>query len=444
MAHQAHSLPWHTLAANFEQRRVGKCKYLLAPLNKPRQGKQITHFTVAFARALTEFSATERCKYSPAINVRTSIEDDDDIVSETAIQRLNDLFYQVRDETRKAKNCNVGPDKPPFPLPQLSTRSYSTDWAGNVIRTEEEIAAYDEELQKKRNAPRSARCWKNVDWWRGHAETTDVLTMWLILGEMETLFKIARYAPETVKRMWSWNDHYDHCGLKQLMERTVDFYIGMNVLYCKPEWYAEGENAWQSYFDEKMVRTDRYERELERYRTGWPFGNPSAPLTTAELPPAEWVPIKFIRRKDYRSTPIYKSMLSEGKNCHALGPYRPLKPGYAWSIPHWQFFGYSAIIGLGGWPTATQSPPADPLKNGGGQGLRNYLKICWEILVRLDNFMRELDVRIDWQQVASDSIADWYRFEPIGRDKWCIGAWRLGLAGDLDMTRCGFTVERFV
>ncbi|KAI9934828.1 hypothetical protein ASPWEDRAFT_44349 [Aspergillus wentii DTO 134E9] len=443
MAHQTHSLPWHTLAANFEQRRVGKHKYLLVPMNRPHQGKQITHFTVTFAHALAEFSATERRKYSPPINVRMSIDDDDDVVSKKAVQRLNEYFYQVREEMRDAKICNVGADKPPFPLPQRSTRSYSTDWAGNVIRTEEEIATYDKELQSKNNAPRSARCWKGVDW-RCRKETTDVLTMWLILGEMETLFKIARYAPETVKGMWSWNDHYDHCGLKQLMERTVDFYIGLNVLYCKPEWYAEGANAWQSYFSPQMVELYQPERELGRYQTGWPFSNPNGPLTTAELPPAEQVPIKFIRRKDYRSTPIYKSMLSEEKNCHSLGHYCPLDPGYAWCIPHRQFFGFGAIIGHGGWPNATESPPVDPLKNGGGQALRNYLKICWELLVRLDTLMRELNVCIDWQQVASQSIADWYTSEPIDRDKWCISIWHPGLGGDLDMTKYGSTIERFV
>ncbi|KAJ6030297.1 uncharacterized protein N7446_000642 [Penicillium canescens] len=428
MAHQAHSLPWHTLAANFEQRRVGKHKYLLAPLNKPHQGKQITHFTVAFARALTEFSTTERRKYSPAINVRTSIEDDDDVL-EMRHERLRIAMSGLISPLSAATTFD------PELFHGLGWKRSPNGGRNRCLRRR---------TAEKGNAPRSARCWKNVDWWRGRAETTDVLTMWLILGEMETLFKIARYAPETVKRMWSWNDHYDQCGLKQLMERTVDFYIGMNVLYCKPEWYAEGENAWQSYLDGNMMQIYQPERELGKYRTGWLFGKPSGPLTTAELPPAEWVPIKFIRRKDYRSTPIYKSMLSEEKNCHALGPYCPLEPGYAWSIPHWQFFGYGAIIGHGGWPSATESPPADPLKNGGGQGLRNYLKICWEILVRLDIFMGELDVHIDWQQVASGSIADWYRFEPIDRDKWCIEAWLPGLDGDFDMTKCGFMVERFV
>ncbi|KAJ6020212.1 hypothetical protein N7499_003506 [Penicillium canescens] len=150
----------------------------------------------------------------------------------------------------------------------LSTGSYSTDWAGNVIRREEGIAAY-EELQKKTKRRRSARCWKNVDWWRGRAETTDVLRIWLILGEMETLFKISRYALETVKRLWSWNDYYDQCGLKQLMGRTVDFYVAMNVLYAR-------QNGAQ-----------RPEKELGKYRTGWLFGEPSGPLSTAELPPAK-------------------------------------------------------------------------------------------------------------------------------------------------------------
>lgn len=433
MAHQAHSLPWHTLAANFDQRQVGKRKYL-APLNKPHQGKQITHFTVAFARALSEFSATERRKYSPAIDARTSIEDDDDVVSETAMQRLNDLFYQVRDETQKAR-CNFAPDEPPFPLKHLSTESYSTM---NVIRTEEEIAAYDEELQKMRNAPRSARCWKHVHWLE---EATDVVTMLLLLGEMESLLKIARYAPETVKRMWCWYDYQDQCGLKQVMERTVDFYIGMNVLYCKPEWYAEGENAWQSYFHEEMVRMNWPEMELDRYRTDFITG-PNSPFTTTELPPVESVPIKFIRRKDYRSTPIYGSMLSERRNIHSLGPCCPLEAGYAWSIPHWRFFGYDAIF-FSDWPIHNRTPLADLLKNGGGQSLRNYLKICWEILVRLDVFMRELDVYIDWQQVVSQAIAEWYpRY--VGGDQWFEIGEFLGSTGDSFITRYKRRIERFL
>ncbi|THC89941.1 hypothetical protein EYZ11_010606 [Aspergillus tanneri] len=117
MAHLAHQLPWQRLATNFDQRRVARHKKLLVPLNKPQQGKEITYFTVAFARVLAEFSATERRKHTRPAKV-----------------------------TRDANMLSP--------------------WAFNGRRP-------------------------------------DVITMWLILGKMETLFKIARYALETVKRMCS-------------------------------------------------------------------------------------------------------------------------------------------------------------------------------------------------------------------------------------------------
>ncbi|KAA8650148.1 uncharacterized protein ATNIH1004_002829 [Aspergillus tanneri] len=111
MAHLAHQLPWQRLATNFDQRRVARHKKLLVPLNKPQQGKEITYFTVAFARVLAEFSATERRKHTRPAKMRT----------------------------------------------------------GGIV----------------------------------NGRRPDVITMWLILGKMETLFKIARYALETVKRMCS-------------------------------------------------------------------------------------------------------------------------------------------------------------------------------------------------------------------------------------------------
>lgn len=124
-------------------------------------------------------------------------------------------------------------------------------------------------MRMHRAAPLSARCWKDGDWWYGLGKRTDVLIMWLILGEMETSLKIAQNAPNTMKNTWTWNSYSGIGGLKRLMERTVDFYIGLNVLYCKPEWYAEGADAWQSYFDEHMVRGGYPKPEkVELCRTG--------------------------------------------------------------------------------------------------------------------------------------------------------------------------------
>jgi hypothetical protein len=90
-----------------------------------------------------------------------------------------------------------------------------------------------------------------------------------------------------------------------------------------------------------MVPSGHQQTEkLESQQTDWPFSNASGPLTTAALLSPTSVPISFIRRKDYRSTPIYREMVSH-------------------------------II------------PADPLRYSGERRLKDYLKICWELLVRL-------------------------------------------------------------
>jgi hypothetical protein len=73
MAHQAHSLPWNTLASNLKYRIShhhggSNPKHLplkpdIWPLNKPNQEKELAYFTQAFAKHIQEFSETERAKY---------------------------------------------------------------------------------------------------------------------------------------------------------------------------------------------------------------------------------------------------------------------------------------------------------------------------------------------------------------------------------------------
>src|SRR6266480_1779353 len=214
---------------------------------------------------------------------------------------------------------------------------------------------------------------------------------------MESLLKIAPYAPETIKRNWHWNDWVQYWGLKKLMERTVDFYVGLNVLYCKPEWY---DNIWKSRFDE----------------TSLPAVNKFA---TRPLPPAESVPIQFVREKDYRCTAVYARMLSDRRLWQPLGygSCETLDLGDAWAIPHRRFLGTNATFDAQ--PSFTAGDP-DPLKDGGGKRLKEYLKSCWNLLVRLDILMQEAGFSIDWQQVVAASIADWFQLrEPSIKDEKC-------------------------
>jgi hypothetical protein len=68
MAHQAHALPWQTLADSFKFVHANvryQCKTNLYPRFKPGQGKQLQHFARVFARVLEDYSMIERQKYNP-------------------------------------------------------------------------------------------------------------------------------------------------------------------------------------------------------------------------------------------------------------------------------------------------------------------------------------------------------------------------------------------
>lgn len=71
MAHQAHTLPWNTLASNFQYKttyhsgRPYGVKDIFA-LGKPNQEREVKYFGQALAKRIQEFTASERAKYGSA------------------------------------------------------------------------------------------------------------------------------------------------------------------------------------------------------------------------------------------------------------------------------------------------------------------------------------------------------------------------------------------
>ena len=59
--------------------------------------------------------------------------------------------------------------------------------------------------------------------------------------------------------------------------------------------------------------------------------------------------------------------------------------GEAWAIPHFRFLSDNAAF-YARHGSATGDP--DPLKDGGSEWLKEYLKTCWNLLVRSDVLMR--------------------------------------------------------
>ena len=147
-------------------------------------------------------------------------------MSEAAATRIADVFRELQEEGMYGHFWMPHTEPPHFPLWYTSNELYAkTSDHEFAEQTDKEMVACEEELRKKKASPRSARCWKGRDRY-ADKQTVDVLAFLLWLGEMESLLKIARYAPETVKRNWDWYDYCHTWGLKKLMERTVDFYVG--------------------------------------------------------------------------------------------------------------------------------------------------------------------------------------------------------------------------
>ncbi|KAF2224701.1 hypothetical protein BDZ85DRAFT_83118 [Elsinoe ampelina] len=70
MAHQAHNLPWGSLASNFDVKRNAGNNLDIWALDLPTQPKSLVHFAKVFATNLRENAGIERRKYAPAKDSR--------------------------------------------------------------------------------------------------------------------------------------------------------------------------------------------------------------------------------------------------------------------------------------------------------------------------------------------------------------------------------------
>jgi hypothetical protein len=68
MAHQAHALPWNSLASHFKYNisyHSHPQRLDIHPQKKQNQGKDLAYFCKAFAKQIHDFGETERAKYQP-------------------------------------------------------------------------------------------------------------------------------------------------------------------------------------------------------------------------------------------------------------------------------------------------------------------------------------------------------------------------------------------
>jgi hypothetical protein len=239
MAHQAHTIPWQTLADNLvylhcTPRNNGITNLYLRKTKDPNQAKRIRHFVRGFARTLCAYSNIERKKY--ALDP-TPPDLDEIIIPDSAVQKMAKTVLQY-------KSRDGG-----FTIP---------DSLNDILSPYERSAA----------SFVYATMPGEGDMFECARTTCEQVTTMLMHGEMGALFRLAAHPHVYFRRLWC-EEQYANAhgfGLTKLLDDAMQAYICLNVMALKPELYdAASLDAF--LLREKAARRKTYERKEYDYRS---------------------------------------------------------------------------------------------------------------------------------------------------------------------------------
>ncbi|KAF2741217.1 hypothetical protein EJ04DRAFT_507071 [Polyplosphaeria fusca] len=400
MAHQAHSIPWHIVADNFEFIHWNPHFYGSTNLylrNKPEMGKQLGHFTRVFARALADYSVIERKKYDadPAIPDLDEI-----IISEDAVKRMSKTVQQYKTE---------------FPA-----RSSPDDVLSLYKRTARLFV--DETTASEGDMHNSLF---------DVCEQTKTMIMY---GEMDTLFRLATHPRVWFGRLWD-EDQYANShgfGLSRLKESALLAYICLNVLFLKPELYdpvsrmnfieeetkAHRQTLSPDLYDYRL--TAAYQHML-LYCTAVPYG--AKRWESHTYPHREFFGIprgmfEYVYSNTYQKQNLGREPVSKLVHTEFKGGYVPGKSDIPLVLNLLGRKGLPAELALHVMDIAGYTPVGrthvrdDPLHISNGEELKKYLSYCWKILVRIDMLCKENGRWLDWEVEVTDALYTLFEIEP--------------------------------
>ncbi|KAL3427738.1 hypothetical protein PVAG01_01247 [Phlyctema vagabunda] len=365
MAHQAHALPWKTLAANLVYKKIyrpntmDQSEEMIIPLDKESQAKELAYFGRGLAKQIQEFGASERAKYKPqayyvtrATEWTNSAFPNDEVATEASA-------VETRKQHKKEK-LNSKPE---------ARMVYSDELKDRYWGSQHDERPLNFSLSLWRTDSQDIECWLdrpscgNTDF----GETIKVLMMEASaaapavsaidpLGRghetkrenMETLLLMANHPRVSVHSFRNMH-HGHHFGVSRVAEEAVKAYVFLNVLVVMKE---NGSKLFDT-----LVDAD---------------GNTDKDL-----------------RQNYMALRQYTRLLSS-----IAGSY----DGDAQCIVHQDFFfskPWSAEAREVFWKTGTQKPTNDVLAD--MEELKEYLKGVWRIMVTYDIILREEGQDPDWE-----------------------------------------------
>jgi hypothetical protein len=409
MAHQAHSIPWQTLADNLKFVHCNPRNHGITNLysrRRPNQGKELQYFANGFARALTKYSAIERKKHTCSFTLPAP---EERVISKTAVTRMAATVLRYKGQ-----------------IEQLDSSKLSSEALSEYECTPQRFISDTYPCESDMNHPLSECC-----------EQTKTL---LLYGEMDTLFHISAHPSIHFHRLWDEDVYANGAGfgLKKLMDAMLQAYLCLNVLMLKPE-------LWDPDFRSKYLRAEAsahratFGCEMYDYRltaayqrmmvccTGVPYGAYHHEAQTYPHREFFGVPRGMFRFEDpYEGQKTGKpgtgrvadlveedfryvrlASKADVKTVLAMLKSKGLPTELALQVLRWAEYK----------PARRLWHRDDPLHAENTEELKKYLRFCWKILVRIEMLVRECGKNLDWESEVANAMCVLLELGKAGRPR---------------------------
>ena len=369
MAHQAHNIPWNSIASGLKYiyqapnaRGQGSVpdpadrKTDIFPSEEPGSSslREYTHFVKAFSKTLEQFIDSERQKYPLPPELRPFSENEDVLSQHTvAVIRKASIEHEIPkltsylNQPEKAVEVASGPDITSANMDQKEIppriAAAVPDWPRYIIDIESSnlnkwrgwVETRENELRGTTVATYTGRApehWGGYKMMSSKQERGDVITLCVYANQILPLLRLAKSPSQNLKELWyitGYSQVFNRpSGLSTVLQAALGSYIVLNLLYCKPDLYISGAR-------ERGTR-------------------------------------------DYRLCYCYRATVADC-TCEDDHDY--------WAIPHRAFWGRGRYR-LPGIDNKREQPimkdgiEMDPLGEGHTNELRQYLHECWNWIVR--------------------------------------------------------------
>lgn len=396
MAHQAHSIPWHTLADNLifrhcSPRNLGVTNLYLRKA-RSHQNEELRYFIIGFVRALSSYSVIERRKYD-ASPVAPAL--DEEVISPDAVRKMAGTILRYKGR----ENTNDSP------------RSL-----------DDVLSTYERTVQRFISDTQPGE----GDMHDGIRDVCEQTKTMLLYGEMDLLFRLAAHPSVWFSRLWDESIYANAggFGLSKLKDSALQAYICLNVISLKPELYdAKSREAFIR--EEIGARRTALSSELYDYRLTAAYQQTLMCCTGTSIVVRHYEVHTFPHR-DFFGIPcgMYRSESSERLQRSPLGttPLSGLAEPLFRGVHVASRADFAQVLNL---LRAKRLPSElaleimcaadytsvgrtyvrdDPLHVANAKELKKYLSYCWKLLVRLDMLWSASGMRIDWEAEVAHAV----------------------------------------